>query len=114
MKTQETTICEVGMRVVWIDAIPNEDGNELLTEEQIKESVSDRRKEISMASSRVYSASVRLLEKLKRDNGPGPFTVTRVSTEFVSNDTCHPQNIQIDAMNRPISGYWFKLAEETS
>lgn len=111
MKTHQATIFEVGMRIVWIDAIPNEDGFELLTTEQIQESVSDRHKEISMASSRVYTASVRLLEKLKRKNGPGPFTVTRVSTEFVSNDTCHPQNIKIDAMSRLISGYWFKLAE---
>ena len=111
MKTQSITLFEVGMQVVWIDEIPKEEGVELLTDEQMKESVSDRRKEISMAASRVYTSCVRLLEKLKKMYGAGPFDVLQVSAKSISNEVLHPQHVTISCKgNSQISGYWLRVA----
>lgn len=113
MKNENKFLLQEGMLVTWIDEVPREEGVGLLSGEQVAESVSDRRKEISMAASRIYTANMRLLNSMKMSFGPGPFTVVKVSTEFVSPDTCHPQHITIqigeDAnITLNVSGFWFK------
>jgi hypothetical protein len=112
MKTAEITLYRVGMQVTWIDEIPKEEGLVLLDESWAVETTLDKKTELSMAASRIYSGSVRMLEKLKRSYGPGPFTVTCASSEFANRDTSHPQHIQINAApGKSFSGYWFKLVE---
>lgn len=107
-----TLFCE-GMQVAWIDDVPNEDGAVLLTQEQIAQSTHDRRTEISMSASRIYSCNVSVLAKLKERFGLGPFKVVKVLTA-PSHEAGHPQHVQIEAekMNHAISGFWFKICKQ--
>jgi len=116
----KTALFEPGMKVTWIDQVPQEDGVRLMTEDEITESLRQKGKEIATASSRVYSNSVHLLAKMKQIYGLGPFTVLRVSEKFASHDTCHPQQVKINAVplqpqstnicSQFISGFWLKPA----
>jgi len=119
MNTQ-VILFEPGMKVTWIDQVPQEDGVRLMTENEIAESLRQKGQEIATASSRIYSRNVVLLARMKQIYGPGPFTVLKVSERFVSRDTCHPQQVKIDAIplhpksinicSQFISGFWVKPA----